>query len=439
MTTLQAGVSYGFNANPKKNQSALRHVAARPRCPVALSSHEFPKHPKKFVMQTQVLPESSVGTAWLEHDPPGGATQKTPLASFPFTIGRNDSTDLRVDSHQVSREHAAISRQGRKYLIKDLGSTNGTFLNGQRISEAVLNDGDLLMVADVELTFYSGAGGAGRQTATQVMSRSPADGIQHDTVWETILAVRRTHEVVTHRCLRTLYQPIIDLTKSDIFGYEALAADSADGSANSRCETLVPSVECRAASRLRQLFRRLAVEEAASLPHGGRLLLAITAAESSEPALISHLCQLRNFVGSSRQIVVEIPDSAVRGTADFRALLACLRDVQIQVAYDGYASGKARISEHKDVAPDYLKLAPSLFGSVHSSPERQRQVQLIVKASQDLNVAVIATGIDTETDLDVCQSLECTLAQGKLFGMPQTVASLIHASRTPPRERQAAR
>jgi len=390
-------------------------------------------------MQTQVLPESSVGTAWLEHDPPGGATQKTPLASLPFTIGRNDSTDLRVDSHQVSREHAAISRQGRKYLIKDLGSTNGTFLNGQRISEAVLNDGDLLMVADVELTFYSGAGSAGRQTATQVMSRSPEGGAQRDTVWETILSVRRTHEVVTHRCLRTLYQPILDLSNSDNFGYEALAAGSADGPASSRCETLVPAVECRAAARLRQLFRRLAVEEAASLPHGGRLLLAITAAESAEPALISHLCQLRNFVGSSRQIVVEIPDSAVRGTADFRALFACLRDVQIQVAYDGYASGKARISEHKDVAPDYLKLAPSLFGSIHSSPERQRQVQLIVKASQDLNVAVIATGIDTETDLEVCKSLDCTLAQGKLFGTPQTVASLIHALRTPPRERQTAR
>jgi EAL domain-containing protein (putative c-di-GMP-specific phosphodiesterase class I) len=66
-------------------------------------------------------------------------------------------------------------------------------------------------------------------------------------------------------------------------------------------------------------------------------------------------------------------------------------------------------------------------------------VQLIVKASQDLNVAVIATGVDTETDLEVCKSLDCTLAQGKLFGTSQTVASLIHASRTPPRERQAAR
>jgi EAL domain-containing protein (putative c-di-GMP-specific phosphodiesterase class I) len=338
---------------------------------------------------------------------------------------------LQVDSHQVSREHARISRQGKKFKLSDLGSTNGTSVNGQRIEEVTLADGDLVVIADVEFTFYCGATGATRQTATQVMSHSGSSASARDTAWETILAVRRTHEVVTHRCLRTLYQPIVRLENGETFGYEAFAADGAGGAPSQRCEQLVPAVECRAANRLRQLFRRLAVEETVTLPHGGKLLLAITAAESAEPALISHLCQLRNIVGSNRQIVVEIPDNAVRGTADFRALLACLRDVQIQVAYDGYASGKARISEHKEVAPDYLKLAPSMFKSIHSGADRQRQVQLIVRASQELNCAVIATGIDSEADLEVCRNLGCTLAQGDLFGSPQTVASLIHASRKP--------
>jgi hypothetical protein len=74
-------------------------------------------------MRTQVMPEGAVGAAWLEHDPPNGATEKSPLDSFPFTIGRNESTDLQVDSSQVSREHATITRQGRKYKVQDLGST----------------------------------------------------------------------------------------------------------------------------------------------------------------------------------------------------------------------------------------------------------------------------------------------------------------------------
>ncbi len=382
-------------------------------------------------MRTEVMPEGATAAAWLEYDPPGRSTEQVTLASCPFTIGRNDTADLQIDSNQVSREHAVISKHGRKYKVRDLGSTNGTFLNGQRVEEGTLSDGDLLVIADVEFTFFCGASGARRQTATQVMPPGEHDAAR-DTVWETIHSVRRTHEVVTHRCLRTLYQPVIQLPSADVFGYEAFASAGAGGAPSPRCEPLAPPAECRASARLRQLFRRLAVEESVSLPHGGRLLLAITAAESTEPSLISHLCQLRNFVGNSRQIVVEIPDSAVRSTADFRALLACLRDVQIQVAYDGYASGKARINEHKDVTPDYLKLAPSMFKSIHTGADRQRQVQLIVRASHDNNCEVIATGIDTEADLEVCRNLGCTLVQGDLLGSPQSVAALIQASQCRP-------
>jgi EAL domain-containing protein (putative c-di-GMP-specific phosphodiesterase class I) len=380
-------------------------------------------------MRTQVLPDSAAATAWLEHDPPGSPSQRTPLESFPFTIGRNDTAELHIDSNQVSREHAIITRQGRKYRVRDMGSTNGTFLNGQKIDEAMLCDGDLLVIADMEFTFYCGAEGPRRQTATEVLSPSERKRLWRDSVWETILAVRKSYEIATHRSLRTLYQPIVQLADGAPLGYEAFASDGAN--ASERCQQLVPSVECRAGTRLRQLFRRLAVEGSAELPGGALLFLAVTAAESAEPALVSHLCQLRNIVAGSRQLVVEIPDSAVRSTADFRALLACLRDVQIQVAYDGYASGKARITEHKDVAPDYLKHAPSMFKSIRSGPDRQRQVQLIVQASQSTGCTVIATGIDAEADLQVCRELGCTLAQGNLFGAPQGAASLALAPRSP--------
>jgi EAL domain-containing protein (putative c-di-GMP-specific phosphodiesterase class I) len=385
-------------------------------------------------MRTQILPENLAVAAWLEHDPSGGPTQKTPLESFPFTIGRNDTAELQIDSSQVSREHAVITRQGRKFRVRDLESTNGTFLNGQKIEEAMLCDGDLLVIADMEFTFLCGADGPHRQTATEVLSPSQRQRSARDTVWETILSVRKSYEIVTHRCLRTLYQPVVQLADGVRFGYEAFASSGTGTS--ERCGQLVPAVECRAAGRLRQLFRRLAVEGSADLP-GGRLFLAVTAAESAEPALVSHLCQLRSIVAGSRQLVVEIPDSAVRSTADFRALLACLRDLQIQVAYDGYASGKARITEHKDVAPDFLKLAPSMFKSIRRGPDRQRQVQLIVEASQNSGTSVIATGIDAEADFEVCRDLGCTLAQGELFGAPQSAARLKQPPVSPAHPREA--
>ena len=125
------------------------------------------------------------------------------------------------------------------------------------------------------------------------------------------------------------------------------------------------------------------------------------------------------MLGKHQQLVVEIPDSAVRSTPEFRELVTRLRDSQLELAYDGYASGQAQITEHKEIAPDFLKFEPSLFKSIHWSKDRQRQVQLIVRASRDIGSAVIATGIDSDADMKVCLDLGCTFAQGTLFGNPQ--------------------
>ena len=103
-------------------------------------------------MRTQFMPENALGLPWLEHFPAkGGPAEKTLLDKSPFLIGRGESADLQVDSHGVSREHAAVIREGRTTRIRDLGSTNGTFVNGQRTKEAELHDGDMVQVADVRV------------------------------------------------------------------------------------------------------------------------------------------------------------------------------------------------------------------------------------------------------------------------------------------------
>jgi pSer/pThr/pTyr-binding forkhead associated (FHA) protein len=57
-----------------------------------------------------------------------------------ITIGRNPTNDIHIDNLGVSKQHAKIIRQDGAYLIEDLNSTNGTFIDDKRVARAVLNE-----------------------------------------------------------------------------------------------------------------------------------------------------------------------------------------------------------------------------------------------------------------------------------------------------------
>ena len=72
-----------------------------------------------------------------------------------FTIGRVADNDLAIGDTRVSRRHAHVRREDYRYYLEDLGSTNGTWLNGARLSEpAQLRNGDQVQIAGVLLVFH---------------------------------------------------------------------------------------------------------------------------------------------------------------------------------------------------------------------------------------------------------------------------------------------
>jgi len=69
------------------------------------------------------------------------------------TIGRATDNDIVLADSSVSRHHAAIESRGGGFQMRDLGSQNGTFVRGERVSEAALKNGDPVRVGDASFTF----------------------------------------------------------------------------------------------------------------------------------------------------------------------------------------------------------------------------------------------------------------------------------------------
>ena len=113
-----------------------------------------------------------------------------PLVGPSFKIGRGDTCNLRPNSEEVSREHAEFAVVGEQVTVRDLGSRNGTLVNGKRVSEAyTLKDSDLVQIGP--LTFAISIQGvvapAAAKAPVKAAPKPPAkpkspDDISHDDI-----------------------------------------------------------------------------------------------------------------------------------------------------------------------------------------------------------------------------------------------------------------
>jgi DNA-binding NtrC family response regulator len=92
---------------------------------------------------------------------PGADGVLSPFGAQGLLLGRGEECDVQLGSGETSRQHARVSRQGPLWVIRDLDSRNGTFVNGKRVASAPLSLGDLLRFGDWIGVVVPGEPGAG--------------------------------------------------------------------------------------------------------------------------------------------------------------------------------------------------------------------------------------------------------------------------------------
>ena len=117
-----------------------------------------PEAPDEDVSVT--LDDLPAGTGLLVVKRGPNAGSRFALTADVTTAGRHPDSDIFLDDITVSRRHAEIAKAADGYVVRDVGSLNGTYLNRERIDDAALHNGDELQVGKFKLVFFSaGAGG----------------------------------------------------------------------------------------------------------------------------------------------------------------------------------------------------------------------------------------------------------------------------------------
>jgi EAL domain-containing protein (putative c-di-GMP-specific phosphodiesterase class I) len=324
-----------------------------------------------------------------------------------------------IYSRQVSKEHTEIVREGKDFRIRDLGSTNGTFVNGQRIVDSALSNGDIIHVAHKELRFgfesAEVADDMGGCFTEPAMSQLPASVIRSSNY---------LREMLNSQSVRVVFQPIVRLDTLAVHGFEALGRGTHRELSTSPSDLFGLADQCRLASELSQLFRTVAVEEAARLPEGVSIFFNLHSSEMAGDALIVSLREFKRTLRETQHVVLEVHEGVVADVDTMRWLREKLNDLEIGLAYDDFGAGQARLTELAEVPPDYLKLDRSLVRDIDRSVARQDMIRALNRLCDDLEVESIAEGIETAAEAAVCRELGCRFGQGFLFGRPKPLAEV---------------
>ena len=358
-------------------------------------------------------------SAYLERYPEaGGPAERVPIWKQPFVIGRSETADHTIYSGKVSKEHARIEIAEGQYTIRDLESTNGTFVNGQRASSQILEDGDIVHVAHVEFCFRYARASTRPATSDQERLVEETQLMASDQPHSIIRGSELLRELIDTTAVKILYQPIVDLKTRSVIAFEALARGAHPELSANPATLLALAEQCDMVVELSRMFAKRAVRYSSRLPAGTKVFVNMHPQELSHPQLLEALSELVSFASPDHPIVLEIAEASVTDVSAMGRNKEVFTQLGLQFAYDDFGAGQARLIELTDIPPDYLKFDKVMIEGIEAATPRQEMVSALLRVVRSLGVRVIAEGVETELVAGICQRLGCDLGQGFLFGRP---------------------
>jgi len=343
----------------------------------------------------------------------GGELRRVPIRPLPFRIGRGQGLELMLPSGSVSKVHAEIYEAEGSLRLRDLESTNGTFVNGQLIEDAAIREGDVLHFADFEFRLGAPAPEASEEApATLSLGRLRLPN-------RFVPGTRELKELLRDGAITTVFQPIVLMSGGTPTAYEVLGRGRHPGLPETPLELFRIAESMGAEAELSRLFRRKAVELVRHRTDLPTLFLNTHPAELSGPGLLESLEELRGLA-PHLDLALEIHESVLTRPAALAELRRLLSESNIGLAYDDFGAGQARLLELSEAPPHYLKFDRRFVAGIDlpDLANRRRLLRSLVGIAHDLRVKTVAEGIETEGEAQACREIGFSHGQGFHLGRP---------------------
>lgn len=337
-----------------------------------------------------------------------GSTElhRVTIEHSPFKIGRCETSDLRIDSAQVSREHAQISQRGNVWSIYDLNSTNGTQVNGQTVREAVLSDGDILAIAETELTFVASPVTPFQRMVTQPIQSRKSNKLP-ELLPSEIAHMRALTEATLWQAIPLELATVVALGSGEVEAHFAQLVESA----NQADFDLHYNATYGVSRRFQELCRLRAIEMAQAQSTANRIFVTANLAEFESPEqLFTNLAQLRDQIALDCELGITI---ALPKVLDPTMLLDLSRDVrkaEILLGFVNFEGSIAQVVDLATCAPEYLVLSGTMLKGLEAGSRPLRRLELVLTTCQELGVKPVLPFCDDPNTIALCQQLGYELA-----------------------------
>lgn len=341
------------------------------------------------------------------------------IRTTPFVIGRRNDLSLPLRCNCVSKVHAELFEQDGGLWLRDLSSTNGTYVNGVRIKTPIqLHEGDIVQFATVVFRVGKNSdtveGGDGGTIAEDAGDRA--------------MALVQFERLINERAVVPFYQPIVDLRSGSpiVVGYEVLGRSRLFGlrTPKQMFET-ASRLNCEA--ELSRVFRIQGVEVACALNASLNLFVNTHPIELTNDGLIDSLHELRRQA-PDRPMTLEIHEATITNPEMIRKLRDELQSLDMQLAFDDFGSGQARLVELTEVRPDYIKFDMKLIQGINHAPaQRQEVVALLARMARELGIVSLAEGVETAEEDTTLRQMGFEMGQGYYYGYPADISDCVNA------------